>query len=364
MVWYGTIPYHSTGVCRSKCEPTSTPCTLLPYTIPYYPTYPTHNKTVGFAFGSPVKISIKTDWLFKNLNFYLFSNEFLLWSSSLRKNKKEVHHRLFHPATNNSNKHHREVLLLSVVVVGILTGIPKQSCEMGCGQSKAAAAVVSTKETRAVSRKFLRMNANNISVALLFRLTFCVASRFYSWTICSSSSLSAPKAAQAGNDQHSTHSSTQKPSQKSNNGQTTAAAPQITPTSVSRPKTTAERRNEFAIRPGYSSGASSYASSYDGSVGGDDLEDGDLKVSRHSDILALSDLRQEMVAEGDLTKCVVRIEVRGLKAIVANRKEHRLLNCWSFFICRVRLVNQLKRSTTVYMMVQCWVRVCPELFDL
>lgn len=66
----------------------------------------------------------------------------------------------------------------------------------------------------------------------------------------------------------------------------------------------AERRNEFAIRPGYSSGASSY----DGSVGGDD-EDRDLRVSRHSDILALSDLRQEMVAEGDLTKTVVRIEV-------------------------------------------------------
>ena len=68
----------------------------------------------------------------------------------------------------------------------------------------------------------------------------------------------------------------------------------------------AERRNEFAIRPGYSSGASSY----DGSVGGDD-EDRDLRVSRHSDILALSDLRQEMVAEGDLTKTVVRIEVGG-----------------------------------------------------
>jgi len=36
-----------------------------------------------------------------------------------------------------------------------------------------------------------------------------------------------------------------------------------------------------------------------------------MRVSRHSDILALSDLRQEMVAEGDLTKTVVRIEVCG-----------------------------------------------------
>jgi len=78
----------------------------------------------------------------------------------------------------------------------------------------------------------------------------------------------------------------------------------------SKPKKTAvDRRAEFAIRPGYSSGASSY----DGSVGGDDDLDGeqDMRVSRHTNILALSDLRQEMVAEGDLTKTVVRIEVCG-----------------------------------------------------
>ena len=98
------------------------------------------------------------------------------------------------------------------------------------------------------------------------------------------------------------------------------AAPTSTNSSVPRPapngalpprptpKTTADRRAEFAIRPGYSSGASSY----DGSVGGEDIDDGEqeLRVSRHSDILALSDLRQSMVAEGDLTKTVVRIEVR------------------------------------------------------
>ena len=87
----------------------------------------------------------------------------------------------------------------------------------------------------------------------------------------------------------------------------------------------ADRRNEYAVRPGYSSGASSY----DGSVTGEDDEDMDmnglgggtpgrdvrfgtdeLAMSRHSDILALGTLRQDIVAEGDLTKTVVRIEVR------------------------------------------------------
>lgn len=35
-----------------------------------------------------------------------------------------------------------------------------------------------------------------------------------------------------------------------------------------------------------------------------------LNVSRHNEVLALDALRQEMVADGDLTKTVVRIEVR------------------------------------------------------
>lgn len=113
-------------------------------------------------------------------------------------------------------------------------------------------------------------------------------------------------AAVKGND-YDSHSSTQKPSHASNGGAKPAASAgaRTTAAAASAPKTVAERRNEFAIRPGYSSGASSY----DGSVGGDD-EDRDLRVSRHSDILALSELRSEMVAEGDLTKTVVRIEVR------------------------------------------------------
>lgn len=124
-------------------------------------------------------------------------------------------------------------------------------------------------------------------------------------------------AADRNKNNNSSHSSTQKPSHGSgiNGGggggsrtplQPIAAPPALGTAASKAPKTTAERRSEFAIRPGYSSGASSY----DGSVGGDDFMDEEgLRVSRHSDILALSELRQEMVAEGDLAKTVVRIEV-------------------------------------------------------
>ncbi|KAL7570217.1 hypothetical protein ACA910_020644 [Epithemia clementina (nom. ined.)] len=96
----------------------------------------------------------------------------------------------------------------------------------------------------------------------------------------------------------------------------TPKVPEDTPKKGSGIKKAAEqRRAEYAVRPGYSSGASSY----DGSLLGDDddyrLEDDQLAAaddslhtSRHSDILALSSLRQEMVADGDLTKTVVRIE--------------------------------------------------------
>mmetsp|Transcript_20890 Transcript_20890/g.45316 ORF Transcript_20890/g.45316 Transcript_20890/m.45316 type:complete len:791 (-) Transcript_20890:118-2490(-) len=72
------------------------------------------------------------------------------------------------------------------------------------------------------------------------------------------------------------------------------------------PKSALQRRADFAVRPGYSSGASSY----DGSITDDDEDDfgAQLQTSRHSDILALDTLKQEMVADGDLTKNVVRIE--------------------------------------------------------
>jgi len=67
-------------------------------------------------------------------------------------------------------------------------------------------------------------------------------------------------------------------------------------------------RDGWKVRPGYSSGASSIGSD----VETDDLEDNEYfqSASRHSDILALSTLRQEMAKGGDIGKIVVRIEVR------------------------------------------------------
>lgn len=65
------------------------------------------------------------------------------------------------------------------------------------------------------------------------------------------------------------------------------------------------RRGKDGVRPGYASGGSSVASSFDeGSVDEEEV------AFPHSTILGLSKLRDEMVAEGDLTKTVVRIEVR------------------------------------------------------
>lgn len=78
-------------------------------------------------------------------------------------------------------------------------------------------------------------------------------------------------------------------------------------------------RPRFKVRPGYSSGASSF----DGSGSAVTMLDG-VRVAERidvidspprrsastSDVLGLSNLRKEMVADGDLTKTVVRIEVR------------------------------------------------------
>lgn len=68
-------------------------------------------------------------------------------------------------------------------------------------------------------------------------------------------------------------------------------------------------RDGWTVVPGYSSGASSYA----GSDAGSDNEfllDGlpEMRATNHSDILALGDLKQEMIADGDLAKTMVRIE--------------------------------------------------------
>jgi len=74
------------------------------------------------------------------------------------------------------------------------------------------------------------------------------------------------------------------------------------------PKPQQPQPKRGSVAPGYSSGASSYE--------GSDEEDDEcdrfaIDRSGHSDILALSALRQEMVEEGDITKTVVRIEVSG-----------------------------------------------------
>jgi len=70
----------------------------------------------------------------------------------------------------------------------------------------------------------------------------------------------------------------------------------------------ANARDAWAVRPGYSSGASSYAGSDAGSDDEFRMMDAEMNVSRHTDILALSALKEEMMADGDLAKAMVRIE--------------------------------------------------------
>lgn len=84
------------------------------------------------------------------------------------------------------------------------------------------------------------------------------------------------------------------------------------------PRSTEDRRKEWTIRPGYSSGASSYSGSDAGDAANSDPElytevlggkhNPAMDRSRHSDICALHNLRQEMVEQGDLSSAVVRIE--------------------------------------------------------
>ena len=95
------------------------------------------------------------------------------------------------------------------------------------------------------------------------------------------------------------------------------------PTSSGGPSAYAIERNGWAVRPGYSSGASSFSGSDSEFDDGQDQDadlmsrldlataNRDINISTHSDILALGTLRQEMIADGDLAKAVVRIEVCG-----------------------------------------------------
>ena len=103
---------------------------------------------------------------------------------------------------------------------------------------------------------------------------------------------------------------------------TTSAPTTPTPAAVSGGSSAlSAARSAWAVRPGYSSGASSYSGSDAEDEFGDPSSDlarfdlatanRELNVSTHSDILGLSTLRQEMIADGDLAKTMVRIEVRG-----------------------------------------------------
>lgn len=125
-----------------------------------------------------------------------------------------------------------------------------------------------------------------------------------------------------------------------------------------------QRRADFAVRPGYSSGASSY----DGSMNEEEEDEFEksLNVSRHNEVLALDALRQEMVADGDLTKTVVRIEVRectfwGAKYRVDFDGVHSLMS--STVSCSPRMVSRLKKSTMASPMDKSWDLASPELFD-
>ena len=77
-----------------------------------------------------------------------------------------------------------------------------------------------------------------------------------------------------------------------------------------------QMRKYASTRSGYSSGASSTVTeeNVDYRSGVDCIEY--FGLPRQTDILSLSTLRQEMVADGELTKTVVRIEVRAYMNIV------------------------------------------------
>lgn len=80
---------------------------------------------------------------------------------------------------------------------------------------------------------------------------------------------------------------------------------QLKPLSDHTKKSSEDRRHDWKIRPGYSSGASSY----DGS----EIEEEDVSTTsdiNRSGILDLVNLRQEMQERGDIATGVVRIEVR------------------------------------------------------
>eukprot|EP00522_Entomoneis_paludosa_P007034 CAMPEP_0172445872 /NCGR_PEP_ID=MMETSP1065-20121228/5650_1 /TAXON_ID=265537 /ORGANISM="Amphiprora paludosa, Strain CCMP125" /LENGTH=822 /DNA_ID=CAMNT_0013196885 /DNA_START=74 /DNA_END=2542 /DNA_ORIENTATION=- len=160
---------------------------------------------------------------------------------------------------------------------------------MGCGQSTAAAAAVVDSPTTANGT-----SPSNVAAAKATGSGEAATNQ----TNGSNSTMTKEKENNA-----TTHNS--------NNNNTTT-----TTTTPNSSKSALQRRADFAVRPGYSSGASSYDGSEAGETDHEEEDDAfllhqpvdHLQTSRHSDILALDTLRQEMVADGDLTKTVVRIE--------------------------------------------------------
>lgn len=95
---------------------------------------------------------------------------------------------------------------------------------------------------------------------------------------------------------------------QANGGVAAVASATITAATATDGTKVVHSRKDWAVRPGYSSGASSFGSETD--TEGNETENNLRKSSRsrHSDILALQSLRQEIVEEGDLAQAVVRIE--------------------------------------------------------
>lgn len=118
------------------------------------------------------------------------------------------------------------------------------------------------------------------------------------------------------------------------------------------------RRHDWTVQPGYSSGASSGAL---GDEEQDELEDvaplrDEVILSRHTSILALSELRHEKQLHGNLASTVVRIEVRCNAFKFCSSHEF-------FCLFRHRLIHQLRPSTMESKMGLCWGPVYLVLSD-
>ena len=167
---------------------------------------------------------------------------------------------------------------------------------MGCGQSKAASAVQShqprgtfTSQRRRAFHRFRILSTH----------PFCT---FFSLTLTD------------GKAHSNLTSNTKKTSDDS--VATASTKPVLDPKSDIPQRRSSARQgkpNEWAVQPGYSSGASSLDGSDDdsdhgGSPRGSRSKRNGLDRSKHSETLGLGELRQEMAENGDICQSVVRIE--------------------------------------------------------